>query len=1562
MAANFQPQMGGPGQMMPQQQQRPQQQRPPQGGGQNATTQIQQVIFQTVTNQTGPLTGWQANVLIQERISLIFNIIGNLRLASQNQPNSPGLNKMIEIGIKFEKEIFDKSPDKPTYKRQVEDKLQQLLERRSQNQAGLQQTIQQQAQAQAQAQQQQVQQQMMMNQNGMQGQPPRTMGQQPTQQGFQHLQHQMQASPLPGQQPQQMGMGMGNDNLPPNMAQNQQQFQMPMQQPQQPQQPNHQPGGPQPPLTQQDQAILMELATRLMAQAPNEEKTAIRASLRQRMNPQQLQQYQVQGQDPLILYYRNQALSRLRADRQQRMAQAQAQQQIAMGQQPGNMPNAAPPMQQQRSVQPSPMNAPSQPPTSMGGNADFGGFAGNMEMQQQQGVLAQESGQVVVPASGAQRNSTPQPGMMGLPMGMNDQRAMANPNNRAQQQQVMLNAQQMQQQRAQATQQSQAQARMNAQAKAQMGLTGQPGGMGNGPMPPQQSPLPTLNAPLRTPSQMGHPEPSQMNPSPQFGQPLDPRFAQGNQRQFGQGNGMNVTGLNPAMFAGMNQDQIRSMNGLPAEKLNEMMAKWNQNKMVMQAQAGRPGMPMQGGGQLHPGQQIPQPGQFNPQNPGMNGQAQAQNMASAMSPQQQALLQQQINRLRQNPSMQQQANMNPGAVPPEQRMQMQMQMDMMDFPPTLHNHANMPRGVPPEIKKWGQLKQWAQQNPSLGPEVSEHLKGLQKLHWQQLIRQRGGQPASQQPGGMPIGMQGGPGNMPMIPAGNAPVAPMMGPNGMQMPGGMPVGPGQVRQPTLQDIQMARQHPSGKMANATDDQIRAFLVRQMMMQKQREQLQQQQQQQQQQNQLMQNLQMSTQLNQMPGQPRPGQPQPNPNARMQNQVPPQVPQSKQQPPGPGPGVSGNNAANANRPRPTPNNARNTGPNSSPAQPPNKLKRASSDDPIEVPNPNAPQNRPQPQQAQDFKGQGQPGQMQKQPSSQGRPTLTPQQVANLDPEARKKYEMNARMAQVARGPMDQATKADLEKLRSIAQEEASKTQPVDDVPMDQGMKDTVTRMLREIKQPLTNMTKAIPRWYQITHDENRAREFFRLNTRLKKQFVDNNLTQPKETFSITVKEIEHARVILNGMVKDLSDRFPKMKKSDSNQPPAPSTSQSAAAPGVLTAANLKEQQQQLDKMHQRSNSRNSQAPPAPTSPQAPFQFGSAKSPPDGVPAYANQNRLTQSSLILPPKKKQKHGGVSTPGGQGTPGSTASPQVSKAVSPEIKRHPAEMRAQPKRLLCNDSECERHNIGFENEEALRIHTQEEHTIDNPLQFAQQNLASLLGVDVQGQSIKPPAENPGPVAPQMSTSGSKQGQTPNIKAGGTPVATPMNRQVSMNRQGSATGARPATPSKTATAKDGTTKPALGQGNTTVPQMSQPQQEISTDDPWANATIDPHDLFQAFKTFESGAGGAISDINVYRSITPNDTPESSKDGVSEPNSDISEGVALDVQLDIFDDNWMPFGPSEVGTSFDISNFDIPKEEDIGMSMFDEEQPAINFQWDDMLDQAAFDKPFNFDTSLYSMSAD
>lgn len=472
---------------------------------------------------------------------------------------------------------------------------------------------------------------------------------------------------------------------------------------------------------------------------------------------------------------------------------------------------------------------------------------------------------------------------------------------------------------------------------------------------------------------------------------------------------------------------------------------------------------------------------------------------------------------------------------------------------------------------------------------------------------------------------------------------------------------------------------------------------------------------------------------------------------------------------------------------------------------------------------------------------------------------------------------------------------------------------------------------------------------------------------------MTQLRDEFSISPKEIEQARLMLSGMVKDLSDRFPKMKKPEAAQSQSTAAAQPAATtqPPVstsvpLTAASLQQQQQQLNKMHQRSNSRSSHTPAAPTSSQPPFQFGASS--PHGAPAYIGKTAITQENLHIPARKKQKPNNSTPVPGQNTPGSTSSPQVAKAVSPEIKRQKADSKPQVKpTLTCSEPECDRHNVGFDSEEALKLHRQEEHIrpLENPLQYVQENLASTIGLDSQGRPKKPvaPTTQEAIVAPagaKMAASSSKQGQTPNAKGESTPTATPMNRQVSMNRQASAAGAKssPQPKAKADPAKETLAKvQAMQKGNKQQP--SQPTQEPA--DLWANTTIDPHDLFQTFQGFESGAGGAISDMNVYRSITPNDTPESSKDGVSEPNSDISDSVGLDISLEIlFDENWIPFGPSETDVMLNMDCFNVNTEEDL--PMLDNTQPVLDFSWDDMVDQSAFDKPFAFDSSFYSMNAD
>jgi hypothetical protein len=85
------------------------------------------------------------------------------------------------------------------------------------------------------------------------------------------------------------------------------------------------------------------------------------------------------------------------------------------------------------------------------------------------------------------------------------------------------------------------------------------------------------------------------------------------------------------------------------------------------------------------------------------------------------------------------------------------------------------------------------------------------------------------------------------------------------------------------------------------------------------------------------------------------------------------------------------------------------------------------------------------------------------------------------------------------------------------------------------------------------------------------------------------------------------------------------------------------------------------------------------------------------------------------------------------------------------------------------------------------------------------------------------------------------------------------------------------------------------------------------------------------------MNVYRSITPTDTPELSMGGSLEPSSYASEGVELDINLNIFDDKWQPFGLARVNGLCDMNDFNNTEDEgiDICPTVFDEKQPVSLF---------------------------
>lgn len=363
----------------------------------------------------------------------------------------------------------------------------------------------------------------------------------------------------------------------------------------------------------------------------------------------------------------------------------------------------------------------------------------------------------------------------------------------------------------------------------------------------------------------------------------------------------------------------------------------------------------------------------------------------------------------------------------------------------------------------------------------------------------------------------------------------------------------------------------------------------------------------------------------------------------------------------------------------------------------------------------------------------------------------------------------------------------------------------------------------------------------------------------FEDGDKLQVMKTrFTIAPAEVQQCKAILASVFQEMKQP-PKPADQQQQQQQNQQTSSSAQAqqPGDANAAKPTQVQ---NKLPQRPNSRGVQPPAAPTSSQPPFSFG-AKSP-DGKPVWVGPAQLTQEKLQIPQTKRRKTGPqTSSPAGNSQ---TASPQTTKAASPELKK--SEPKAAPKQptFPCTVADCEMGAPTFESDALRKKHMEEFHVLpfQNPQQFLEQ-----IELEI--------------------------GEQPNqVKVEGFP----MSREASMKRQGSISGAQAqpaAKPSDGAKPSDNSTPGLAG--------AEAPQQQLLDDFGLVGGTIDPQSLFAPAFSFDPAFGGVISNPSIYRSTTPNeDTPESSKDsGASEPNSDINETSALDIDINFaeYDDGML-----------------------------------------------------------------
>ncbi|GJC94972.1 C2H2 type zinc finger domain protein [Colletotrichum higginsianum] len=515
-------------------------------------------------------------------------------------------------------------------------------------------------------------------------------------------------------------------------------------------------------------------------------------------------------------------------------------------------------------------------------------------------------------------------------------------------------------------------------------------------------------------------------------------------------------------------------------------------------------------------------------------------------------------------------------------------------------------------------------------------------------------------------------------------------------------------------------------------------------------------------------------------------------------------------------------------------------------------------------------------------------------------------MTPEQKAKYEAMKSRQQAMQAANSGPTENDFDKLRRIGQEEQRlmMTEHMPDIPMSPEQRQETCAKLMKIVVDMGKIGKALGRWYAATRDDGRAKSYFRARLRMIRQFTDGEaMTNPKPVFSVRPAEIDEVRWLLETMARDCANLGKK----------------AAIAPQQVRAA-----------------------PGCADDEPAPFPFGASS--PHGESIHFSKPKVTKDNLQLPARKKAKTGTQPTPPQQPNQ-ATPSPQISKSGSPELKRQSMpEPKAPPKPMfLCPEADCEMATTGFPSDQARQAHILEEHVkpLEDPMKYMRESLAQSLGLDTNGQvKVEPQTAQP------MGQNVSKQGQTPASNGG----ATPMSRDASMQRTGSKMGGKTQDNQAAAGKTESTPKMENKQ-----PEMAAPAAPMEV---WAT-TIDPQSLFNNLGKFEFGANGVISDMSVYRSLTPNDTPESSKDsGSSEPNSDISEGVHLDIDV-----NWQPVdvdllldmnsinmegmeGLQDVGTEFD------------GMMMLEDAMPMEQFtNWDEVTND--FNKPFQFDNSMYSL---
>ena len=557
--------------------------------------------------------------------------------------------------------------------------------------------------------------------------------------------------------------------------------------------------------TPQENHAINRLAQQLAARATPQEKEDLLAKLRS-MSQQQRDHFRQQNVDPLFNHFRQKAVS-IYNQKKREVA-------LASGSQQGN--NA------QNVVN-------GQQPQHMGMQGSHqGNHQINQIMDQQQNAFREAAkGETVVPASQPQdprstpqQMTTPEPSRAGqAQMGFINRKG---PNLVQRQEQMTPNP--------------------NAQRNQQGNVMGQVGGT-NGPVTqrqPQPSPvMPNINRPhdptmQRPPSQNASqnrpqqqiPQSPMQGPNPQSTPHMNQPSMQG-ERNMMPGNG--VPQQRPMQIPPNIPPAIQhQLMKFPPEKRGDALMAMRQRHLQMQSQMqiqNRIGqnqgprqtgqMPqMAGGPSPHDLQMQGRPGHLQtpmsqapsvpqPSSAGVAGNAQGLGSNQPRGPPQPM-----------NALPNQKPAMNIASTDDQERS-----MDRLQLPQTMFNHDKIAQKIPPQVKSWGELKNWVMQNPKdLGADdMLAKLERQQKQEEARKQREQAGMQAMPPSTQAPSSMAPGP----------APPAPMMGHPGQPRDGGFQamfrhgIPPQFV--PTPEEITNLRAKKPN-IRDFTDDHIRANVAK------------------------------------------------------------------------------------------------------------------------------------------------------------------------------------------------------------------------------------------------------------------------------------------------------------------------------------------------------------------------------------------------------------------------------------------------------------------------------------------------------------------------------------------------------------------------------------------------------------------------------------------------------------------------------------------------------------------------------------------------------------------